>query len=100
MAGVDCRAQECEQRNPVLSVTDGEGADRRQKEEVKQYGSCERCTDRVTQAPCSRQNQHNDEEGQRHGRLVGMKSELVETDYSGEDVGDEQPGPGVSSAER
>ena len=84
VAGVDGGAEEGEQRDPVLGVGDGEGADRRKEEVVEADGGGNGGADGVAQAPVAGENQDQQQQGERDGGVVGAEVVAVESYNTGE----------------
>ncbi len=82
LAGNDGSEQKGEERNPVLRIGDGEGANRRQEKEVVGQGGDDGKKNRATQSPGGGNHQHGEQECESGGTGIGVQ-EAAEGDQYG-----------------
>jgi len=91
MAGIDRGGEKGEQRDPVLGVVDGEGANRRKEVVVEQDSRGNRCANGVAQAPTAGEEQHQQKQSERYGGIVCPGKVMVESYNTEKPTRDENP---------
>src|SRR5215213_2634409 len=69
--------KESEERDPVVGCSDGEGAEGRQEEEIETEHRDDRCQERRQAAPASCDEQHIQQQRERHGSRVDMRADYL-----------------------